>query len=74
MDERYAILIEWDGSGLYTATHPELLGCRGQGATQEEAMRDLEEARELHLKALVDAGVEPPQPIVLRGGYTEVFP
>lgn len=65
---QYAVWITREEPGLYTATHPELLGCRGQGATPDEARADLDEAREMYLEALREAGIDPPAPMVLRGG------
>jgi predicted RNase H-like HicB family nuclease len=35
-----------DGQPVWTATHPELLGCTAVGASQDEAISRLEEARE----------------------------
>src|SRR6266536_628698 len=58
--------IDDEGDQFYTALHPELLGCRGQGATPEEAITSLREAREMYLAALVEAGLPVPQPIVLK--------
>lgn len=74
MSTRYSVWIERDRTGLYTATHLELPGCRGQGATPEAATSDLDAAREEYLRALTEAGVEPPRPMVLRGGHSELFP
>jgi predicted RNase H-like HicB family nuclease len=62
MSNQYAVWVERDRTGLYTAIHPQLLGCRGQGATAEEAMADLDVARGAYLAALARAEVEAPRP------------
>lgn len=62
----YSRIVERDADGLYTATHPELLGCRGQGVTPDEAIADLDECRALYLEALAAAGVPAHAPFVLR--------
>jgi len=42
---RYSLTIEWsDEDGLYVVTVPELPGCMTHGATQEEAVRQGEDA------------------------------
>lgn len=53
-----------DGNQFYTATHLELLRCRGQGKTPGEAIVSLREARELYLQALVESGIAVPEPRV----------
>lgn len=57
--------IDTEGRRFYTATHPELLGCRSQGTTPDEAVEALREARELYLGALIEAGLDVPPPKVL---------
>ena len=49
-----------DGTTLYLAEVPDLPGCMSHGETPEEALQNLQEAIELYLKALDDAGVERP--------------
>ena len=39
-----------DGDPIYTARHPELPGCMAQGATPEEAITELNDARELYIR------------------------
>ena len=61
----YAIDIKADECGgqvCYIAEHPELYGCMAQGDTPGEAVRNLREAREEYIAALLEAGVEVPQP------------
>lgn len=56
--------VDDEGNQFYTATHPELLWCRGQGQTPEEAIVSLREARELYLQALVECDIAVPKPRV----------
>lgn len=49
-----------DGTKLFLAEVPDLPGCMSHGETPEEALQNLQEAIELYLKALDDAGVERP--------------
>lgn len=51
-----------DGSPGYVASHPELDGCIAVGSTPQEALAELEKARESYIRALVKAGVEVPTP------------
>jgi len=54
-----------EGGMCYSATHPELPGCRGQGDTPEEAEADLEEATKLYIESLVEDGLGVPEPNVI---------
>lgn len=38
-------LVRDNESGLFVASHPDLLGCIAQGATEDEAVANLDEAR-----------------------------
>ena len=51
-----------DGAPCYLAVHPELRGCKAQGATPGEALANLAEAREDYLAALVEEGLDLPLP------------
>jgi predicted RNase H-like HicB family nuclease len=54
-----------DGSVYYVARHPEfgsLAGPVGTGASPEEALADLREARRTLLKVLLDRGDPVPEP------------
>lgn len=57
-----------DGTILYVASHPELEGCMGQGETPQEALEDLNAARELYISTLLKRGIPVPEP---RGGLLE---
>ena len=43
-------LIEEDEDGWFVATVPFLPGCISQGKTQKEAIKNIKEAIELHLR------------------------
>ena len=50
------------GTTCYIASHPELPGCISQGDTPEEAIRNLEEARELVIDHLLNNNLPVPIP------------
>lgn len=50
-----------DGTRLFLAEVPDLPGCMSHGESPAEALQNLQEAIDLYLKALDDAGV--PHPI-----------
>lgn len=57
------VLPEYAAADLvYVARHPALRGCMSHGATPDEAMDHLAEARELYLAALDQAGIPRPAP------------
>lgn len=51
-----------DGGVCYLAQHPELPGCMAHGDTPEEALENLEEARSLYIRTLLERGIEVPLP------------
>lgn len=58
---------EYTSGGMtYRASHPELPGCMAHGDTPSEARLNLDEARELYLRALLERGIEPPLPCASR--------
>jgi predicted RNase H-like HicB family nuclease len=57
--------VSTDGEACYVARHPELPGCMSHGDSPEEAKANLEEARELYLRTLLEDGLEPPRPATL---------
>ncbi len=61
---KFRILIEPDEDGVVVATVPSLPGCVSQGATREEAVRDVREAIEGYLESLRERG-EPIPPSIL---------
>jgi predicted RNase H-like HicB family nuclease len=48
--------------GGYFATHPDLDGCAAQGETAEEAVAQLDEARELWIETRLEDGLAVPEP------------
>lgn len=51
------IMLEKDEDGLYVATVPSLPGCISQGKTEREALKNIREAIELHVKSLAKDGL-----------------
>ncbi|HEV2474841.1 MAG TPA: type II toxin-antitoxin system HicB family antitoxin [Chthonomonadales bacterium] len=51
-----------EGSVAYMAVHTELSGCKAQGATPDEALVNLADARTEYITALVDSGLDVPVP------------
>ena len=56
-------LIRDSEQGGYFARHPDLLGCTAEGSTAEEAIRNLDESRELWLEARLESGHPVPEPV-----------
>lgn len=48
------VVLEKQEEGGFVAYIPELPGCHTQGETRAEALRNIEEARELYLEVLRD--------------------
>jgi len=57
----YLVVIERGDTSL-GAYVPDLPGCAAVGETEEEALRLVREAMELHLQALKEQGLPLPQP------------
>ena len=63
----YKIEFEWDelsdGSPVVVAMNPELPGCMAQGDTEEEALQELEEARQeyIYVRLMKDRPVPVPE-------------
>jgi len=51
-----------DGESCYLASHPELQGCMSHGLTVDEAITNLDAARELYLTTLRELGQPIPTP------------
>ena len=51
------IVLEKDEDGYIIATVPSLPGCISQGKTEREAMKNIKEAIELHVKSLAEDGL-----------------
>jgi predicted RNase H-like HicB family nuclease len=52
-----------NGEPCLIAEHPELKGCKAQGYTAEEVLRNLKDAREDYITTLIDAEQEVPLPM-----------
>ena len=53
----FKIILEKDESGWIVATCPSLPGCISQGKTEHSALKNVQEAIELHLRALAEDGI-----------------
>jgi antitoxin HicB len=51
-----------DGATVYVASYPELKGCMAHGATREEAIENLIEAKALYIRGVLRRGGEVPLP------------
>ena len=60
---KFRILIEPDEDGMLVATVPSLPGCVSQGASREEAVRNIREAIEAYVESLRERG-EPIPPSI----------
>jgi predicted RNase H-like HicB family nuclease len=54
-----------DGEPCYLATHPDLPGCMSHGATLDEALRNLADARQAYIQSLLEDGVPVPEPTMV---------
>ncbi len=51
---RFKVVLEKSEEGGYTAHVPSLPGCISEGETQEEALKNIQEAIELYLEPVED--------------------
>lgn len=64
---KHSVVVKWsDSDNGYIATVPELEGLSAFGSTQEEAVKELSEAKKLYLEVLEEDGEEIPEPDVLK--------
>lgn len=65
-DDAYPYLVVKDmtaaGEACFVASHPDLDGCMASGWTPAEAVRNLDDARELYLADLRARGLKIPEP------------
>jgi antitoxin HicB len=61
----FAIRVEPDADGLWTATCPALRGCVTWGGTKEVALRNIQEAVEAYVADMVAAGETLPAGIAI---------
>ncbi len=60
---KYTIIIEKGRESGYVAYAPALKGCVSQGETREEALRNVKEAVEAYVQALLEDGIPVPTEI-----------
>ena len=53
----FKVTVEQDEDGIFVATCSCFPGCISQGETEEEALRNIKEAIELHIKCLSEDGL-----------------
>ncbi len=59
----YSIFIQYDPvDKIYVASIPELKGCMAHGETKEQALKEIETAKELWVQTALEDGAEVPQP------------
>lgn len=59
-----------DGNLIYVATNPELEGCMSQGATVEEAVKNLFDARIDYIASLLEDNLPVPEPQIISTNKT----
>ncbi len=62
MKKNFRIALQYDPDGYWIAEHPELLGCKADGETPQEALSSLEVARELWIESRLATGLDVPEP------------
>ena len=60
---KYTVSIEKGGESGYVAYAPALKGCVSQGETREEALKNIKEAMEAYIEALLEDGLPVPTEI-----------
>ena len=53
---KYTVVLQRESDGGYVATVPAMPGCVSQGDTRVEVLKNIEEAIELYLEDVRDAG------------------
>ena len=59
----YTVIVEKGRESGYIAYAPALKGCVSQGATREQAMKNIKEAMEVYVEALLEDGLPVPTEI-----------
>lgn len=63
MQRKYELILYWSAEDdAYIAEIPELPGCEGRGASYEEAISRVEDARDLWIESAEKDGLEIPKP------------
>ena len=60
---KYTVIIEQGRESGYVAYVPALRGCVSQGETREEALKNIKEAVEAYIEALLEDGLPVPTEI-----------
>lgn len=62
----YSIIIQYDNvDKIFVASIPELPGCMAHGETKEQALKEIEIAKELWIETAKEEGVDVPKPCFL---------
>ena len=62
----YPVFIQYDPiDKIYVASVPELSGCMAHGNTKEQALREIETAKELWIETALEDGQPVPEPDLL---------
>ncbi len=57
---KYTVIVEKGRESGYVAYAPALKGCVSQGKTREEALKNIKEAMEVYVEALLEDGLTLP--------------
>ena len=55
---KYTVIVEKGHESDYVAYAPALKGCVSQGKTKAEALKNIEEAMEVYVEALLEDGLQ----------------
>lgn len=59
----YSVFIKYDSNDkIYVANIPELPGCMAHGSTREQALKEIETAKELWIETALEDGLPIPEP------------
>lgn len=59
----YSVFIKYDPNDkIYVANIPELPGCMAHGSTREQALKEIETAKELWIETDIEDGQPVPEP------------
>ena len=62
----YSVFIKYDPiDRIYVASVPELPGCMAHGNTKEQALKEIETAKELWIETALEDGQPSPEPDLL---------
>ncbi len=60
---KYTVIIEKGEQAGFVATCPALKGCVSQGRTRRQTLKNIKEAIEVYVEALVEDGLPVPQEV-----------